>query len=1059
VNIKPIADIPSPKPAARVSNSAPSFVPKETFGYTVSYSFPLQKPIFGQQPVVSETRTVQTDVAEVKPPAHSAASAPVLGTMVQEFPAAIEPAKFPGVSLIDQLKARVGFDPVGLQRLELKEVEFYEQQFSSLTTPAQFQAQTTKFREALTSGISLEEIRPQAYALARLAAKQTLQKRPFDSQMLGALAMQSKTVVQMGTGEGKTLAALMPLYLNALTGEGSHLVTVNDYLAKVGMEELEPAFKALGLSTGLVLKDQSPEDKRKAYQCDVTYVSNDTLGFDFLNDRTATDPQQQVQRAPHFALVDEIDQVLLDEARVPLIIASTQPDPNYDRLVSQGRIFKSLVAALVPGQDYRVERKDSTAYLTEIGQEVLANELAVLESVPGSGQQRAGLKKRELLREKADLSDKNPHQSRLGKIWGSLLGRAPSSSELRVKEIDQRLEQLEKLCPSINLYSEENSDRLSYLQTALEAQALFRKGRDYTVKDGQVQLIDEFKGRISEGRRLSMGLHQAIEIKEGLTPDRSSGGLTCASITYPNLLKRYPLLSGMTGTALGAKSEFNEVLGLDIVPVPARLETKRVDKPDSIFANRQDKLQALVARAKELFEEGVPVLVVSRSVAMNKAIAALLESEGISPQCLDADDVKTNTPEENAIVAGAGRSGMVTVATNMAGRGVDVKPEPINYKKLAIAADEARLDGQKVVVHFDSEQEAERLAEWFQPDKSQPALLPFQLSGEPQAGVVTFQIGPPGAVDSDCKLLNSSDFPGKKLVVLGSERNLDSRVDEQLRGRAGRQGAEGETEFFVSLDDELLQLYSNKNAQELQVDFAAGQTSELRSLTEKSQQRAENVQSSARLATHQYDAIVDGQREIFWGLRNHWLELKPSVGSATAASSEIPSVVTEFAVDAYTHFVEERLAGESSPKLEELNGALQAACKEFGLPVQLEKSSSGWKQQLSEKLRERLTSVHQHLTAHQGAVPQNSVADFEWRNLLGSLDEGWTSQIQYLEDEKRNAPLDSFIGKEPQQAYLERANLDFDSMWKWVKADMTRKILPELLSSYRVTGGRDRELE
>lgn len=1055
VNIKPIADLPSPKLAIRAPIATPNFGPQETFSYSVSYSFQSSKPVFAEQPNVPVN-----DLPSPQPEPKSAVVTPsdesqsLIGPIVQEFPAPIETKKFPGVSLFDQLKARVGFDPVGMQRLELKEVEFYESQFAELKTPAQFQAQTAQFRNALKSGTSLEEIRPQAYALARVVAKHTLKKRPYDSQLLGALAMESKSVVQMGTGEGKTLAALMPLYLHALSGQGSHLVTVNDYLAKTGMEELQPAFEALGVSTGLVLKDQSPEEKRKAYNCDVTYVSNDTLGFDFLNDRTAVDPARQVQRTPHFALVDEIDQVLLDEARVPLIISANQPDTNYQQQLEQGRFFRSVVTCLFAGQDYRVERKDSTAYLTEVGQEVLANEVALAESPADSDQMLAGLKKRQLLRQKAQISDLCPHQSRRSKIWSSLLNRPASLNEKRLEAIDQQLAELEKICPSVNLYTEENTERLSLMQTALEAQALFRKGKEYTVKGGQVHLIDEFKGRISEGRRLSMGLHQAIEIKEGLTPESMTGGETCASITYPNLLKRYPLLSGMTGTALGAKQEFSEVLGLDIVPIPPRLDPKRIDKADAIFATRQEKLDALVARAKELFEQGTPVLVVSRSVAMNKALAAMLADRGVPSQCLDADDVKTNTPEENAIVAGAGRSGMVTVATNMAGRGVDIKPEAINYKKLCMAAEQAMNSGAKLVIQLASQEEAQRLVEWFQPEKNEAPVLPFQLSGAPQAGMATFVVGEqPIAADVTC--LKSSDFPGKKLVVLASERNLDSRVDEQLRGRAGRQGAEGETQFFVGLDDELLQLYSNKKPQELKAIFQAGEIGEIRDLIEKSQDRAETVQSNARLATHQYDAIVDGQREVFWGVRNQWLDLRPSVGCKVLASGEIRETVTDFMVDAYTQFVEQKLGDESNPERSQISRALQAASQEFGLAVQLHGSTSKWKEQLSTNVRSQILAVEDRLAAHQDSVPSNSVADFEWRHMLDSLDKGWTAQIQHLEDEKRNAPLDSFIGKEPQQAYLERANADFDSMWKWIKSDVTRKVLPQLVASYRLTGGKD----
>ncbi len=1080
----------------------------------------------------------------------------------QEVAPAEGPSAFQGPTVLESWQAKFSQDPVAAQRLELKSVEFYEKQFANIKTPAQFKAQTDKFKDMLKDGMTLEELRPQAYALARLSAQETLGKKPYDSQMLGALSMDAGTIAQMGTGEGKTLTALMPLYLNSLAGKGSHLVTVNDYLAQAGFDELKPALEKLGVSAGLVLKDMPADQKRAGYNADVTYLSNDTLGFDYLGDRTVTNPNDRVQRQPYFALLDEADQVLLDEARVPLIIAGLQGDEEVKPAVEQGTLFNNLVKDLVPGEDFRIDRKMHSAFLTDVGQDIVANEVGLLELKKDDPDYQAklaaGKELRTLLREEAKITQGETELPRelvtqrgLKAAWCHLLGRPTETTESKhLEELRARKDELLDIFPGANLYAEDQMERVRYLQNALEARGLFRLGKDYAVtlsakeqnelapvlsdlnmaisenniakllvakeilatptpgesyfsqlrrqlgvvatavdpreltnlltqaspnglpgvpayldgmiaqaaqqkgvapaallqealnRHSEVQIIDEFKGRISEGRRFTQGLHQALEIKEGLEPKPET--YTVASITYPNLFRRYERVAGMTGTAESSKKEFSEVLGLNVVNVPPNKERKRVDHADKVFVDQASKYAAVTEQVREYFQEGVPVLVATRSVEMNQYVSALLSSEGIPNQALDAQDVKTNTPEENAIIATAGQSGVITVATNMAGRGVDIKPDAVNYKKLAVACDTACREGKSVVVQLDPKQpeQVDRLTSWFNLPEDDADKIKFSQAGKPEKGKVLLTFEPVTGGDT---VLKAEDFPGKKLIVLATERNLDQRIDDQLRGRAGRQGAPGETQFYVSLEDDLMRIYGDEDREKLKklLDKSNGQD-KIRALADEAQERVQNMNADARLQTAKFDQVANKQREVVWGFRDKWVDSRPGQ-PVTDGSMDIGATVHDWVVDAYTMAVGEAMKEQKGNSEARLQGAIAQVAQDFKFPVSVPEGKGDWKKRLDSALRTQLGKVEESINTNRPSdLHKDFLETYQWQTALQNLDKGWTNQLQVLEDEKQGSNLEAYAGREPEQAYIERAFKAFDEMWNYVKGETTKTLLQQM---------------
>ncbi|MFI5359632.1 MAG: preprotein translocase subunit SecA [Halanaerobiales bacterium] len=581
----------------------------------------------------------------------------------------------------------------------------------------QLRAKTEEFKERLSRGETLDDILPEAFAVVREAAQRSTKEkfRHFDVQLMGGIILHQGRIAEMKTGEGKTLVATLPAYLNALTGKGVHIVTVNDYLARRDSEWMGQIYRFLGLSVGVILSGMTPEERRKAYQADITYGTNNEFGFDYLRDNMALRPEDVVQRELNYAILDEVDSILIDEARTPLIISGPVQEATRD-YVKLNRVIPRLVS----GRDYEVDEKNKTAHFTEEG-----------------------------------------------------------------------IHRIENMLGIDNLYDEEHFQLVHQLNQSLRAHTLMKKDRDYIVQDGEIKIVDEFTGRIMEGRRYSEGLHQAIEAKEGVVVHKESQ--TFASITYQNYFRMYNKLAGMTGTAATEEEEFIKIYGMDVVVIPTNKPMIRKDLPDLIFATEEQKFKAVVEKVKELYQKGQPVLVGTVDIEKSEELSERLKKVGVPHNVLNAK----NHEKEADIIKEAGLRGKVTIATNMAGRGTDIVLGP----------------GVK------------------------------ELGG---------------------------------LFVLGTERHESRRIDNQLRGRSGRQGDPGVSQFFVSLEDDLLRLFGSENISGLmnRLGMQDGEPIEhplINRSLERAQKRVEGRNFEIRKSLLQYDDIMNKQREIIYKQRQEVL--------------------------------------------------------------------------------------------------------------------------------------------------------------------------------------------
>ena len=624
--------------------------------------------------------------------------------------------------------------------------------------------ETVKLKDRYSNGESLDELLPEAFALVREASKRTLGMRHFDVQLIGGMVIHEGKIAEMRTGEGKTLVATLPAYLNALTGNGVHIVTVNDYLAKRDADWMGQIYDALGLSVSVInsqgvsyvykvdseleeeggVVDQERDQaggykvfgdylvkctRREAYRADITYGTNNEFGFDYLRDNTVYDELAVTQRGHHYAIVDEIDSILIDEARVPLILS--RPAEEAAGLYT---VFAKIASQLKQGDDYEVDEKMKAITLTTAG-----------------------------------------------------------------------IERAERLLNVKDLYTEKGVSYVHHLETAIRAKALFLKDRDYVMREGQVLIVDSFTGRIQDGRRYSDGLHQAIEAKEGVKVQQESR--TMASITYQNYFKFYKKLSGMTGTAETSKEEFQKVYGLDVVVIPTNKPIRRIDHPDQIYRTEKGKFKAIAKKVKELYQKGQPVLIGTVSVEKNELLSAYLESQGVPHQVLNAKKHE----QEGMIVAQAGRRGAVTIATNMAGRGVDIK-----------------------------------------------------LGGSP------------------CTKEEEEEVKGLGgLFVIGTERHDARRIDNQLRGRCGRQGDPGETQFYIALDDPVARIFGGERMTNLieklgipedEPVLPVGRMGKIvAGQVEKAQQMVEGYNFDARKHVLSYDDVLSTHRNTIYNRRNKLL--------------------------------------------------------------------------------------------------------------------------------------------------------------------------------------------
>ena len=663
-----------------------------------------------------------------------------------------------------------------------------EDEYKQLTD-AELQAKTPEFKERLANGETLDDILPEAFAAVREAADRVLGMRPYPVQLVGGIVLHQGRIAEMKTGEGKTLVATLPAYLNALTGEGVHIVTVNDYLAKRDSEWMGKVHRFMGLTVGLIIHDMKKEERQKAYQADITYGTNNEMGFDYLRDNMALYANEQVQRGHAFAIVDEVDSILIDEARTPLIISGM--GEKSTQLYDMAEMFAARLKKFVV-----VEPDDKEAEATDIDADYVVDEKARSVTLTARGVKKA-----------------------------------------------------EEFFHLDNLSDPENSTIAHHINQAITAHGIMNRDVDYVVKDGEVVIVDEFTGRLMFGRRYSEGLHQAIEAKEHLSVQRESK--TLATITFQNYFRLYRKLSGMTGTALTEEEEFATIYALDSIEIPTNRPIARIDNEDSVYKTENGKYRAVIQQVKACHAKGQPVLVGTVSIEKNELLGKMLTREGIKHNLLNAK----NHEREAEIVAQAGQFGAVTVATNMAGRGTDImlggnaeymakndlRKAGLTDELIAEATGYAETDNQEIL-------DARKLfAEKLAQHKA-------EISGE--ADKVRAAGG---------------------LFIIGTERHDSRRIDNQLRGRAGRQGDPGATRFYISLEDDLMRLFGGDRVtgmmERMNIDEDTPIENKMLSRAiEQAQTTVESRNFQARKSVLEYDDVMNTQREIIYGQRKQVLD-------------------------------------------------------------------------------------------------------------------------------------------------------------------------------------------
>ena len=791
---------------------------------------------------------------------------------------------------------------------------------------------TEKFRNDLKNGKTLDDILPYAFATVREVATRVLEKRPFRVQLIGGIILHQGRIAEMKTGEGKTLVATLPAYLNALEGKGVHVVTVNEYLAKRDSEEMGKIFDYLGMSTGLIYAGQPTEEKQKAYACDITYGTNNEFGFDYLRDNMVMSRNDLVQREQHYAIVDEVDSILIDEARTPLIISGRGSKSNdlYKKADALVRSMRPLVLKETDNkqdyddvpEDYIVNEKDRRAVLT-------ANGIAKAE---------------------------------------------------RFFRID-------------NLADVENNELMHYIQEALQAHGVMKKDVDYVVSQDKVLIVDAFTGRIMPGRRFSNGLHQAIEAKERVAIQDENQ--TLATITFQNLFRMYAKLAGMTGTAMTEENEFREIYGLDVVEIPTNKPMIRKDHPDFLYKNKTGKIRAIINQIKECNAKGQPVLVGTISVEKSEQLSLLLKKEGIKHNVLNAKYHE----KEAEIIAQAGSYGAVTISTNMAGRGTDIMlgGNAVFLAKNALKqagyneADINEATGNKDDIP-DNIKEARNL--YYE------KLKQFREQIAPEAQKVIEAGG---------------------LFILGTERHESRRIDNQLRGRSGRQGDPGESRFFLSLEDDLMRLFGSDRVMGLMDTMKLPEDEPIEqkiisNAVENAQKRLEGNNFSRRKNVLEYDDVMSQQREIIYKQRRQVLDGEDM--TSTIENMVFTAVDTELAYCTEGNRV-------SFDALREHLSWIMARNEIFEPNIKAK--------EVSEILNERVRKQYESQKTFYG----ENFRTFSTAMLLHSVDINWMNHLDEMDDLRDGVTF----SQNPLQEYRLQSTNIFDDMIEKIKIDTTRYVL------------------
>jgi preprotein translocase subunit SecA len=814
----------------------------------------------------------------------------------------------------------------------VRDINALEPQMEKLSD-AELQAKTPEFKERIAGGASLDDILPEAFAVCREAAKRVMKMRHFDVQLIGGMVLHYGKIAEMGTGEGKTLMATLAVYLNALSGKGVHVVTVNDYLAQRDAEQMGRLYGWLGLSTGVNLSQMDHDSKQQAYGSDITYGTNNEYGFDYLRDNMVYDAKERVQRGLNFAVVDEVDSILIDEARTPLII-SGQAENHTDLYHKINELPPMLTLQVgeetpdgkgqveVPG-DYTKDEKAHTVLLTEAGHEKAE---AIL----------------------------------------TRMGLLPEGA---------------------SLYDSANITLIHHLYAALRAHVLYHKDQHYVVQNGEVVIVDEFTGRMMTGRRWSDGLHQAVEAKEGVRIQNENQ--TLASITFQNYFRMYTKLSGMTGTADTEAYEFQEIYGLETVVVPPNKPSQRKDRQDQVYKSAEEKYGAMVTDIRDCYERGQPVLVGTTSIENSELLSGILNQANLPHNVLNAKQ----HAREAEIIAQAGRPKMITIATNMAGRGTDIV-----------------LGGN-----------VEKQIQFIEADE---ALSAEQKSAQAQT------------MRDEWQSLHDHVVAQGGLHIIGTERHESRRVDNQLRGRSGRQGDPGSSRFYLSLDDPLLRIFAGDRVRAImdRLKMPEGEPIEAGIVTrsiESAQRKVEARNFDIRKQLLEYDDVANDQRKVIYTQRNELLE-----------AADISELITSLRVGVFTDVVRTYVPAESVEEQWDIPSLQRVLADEWSLDVPLAQMLEDEPNLNDDDILERvLATADESYNSKVAIVGKDAFGGFERNVMLQNIDTQWREHLAALDHLRQGIHLRGYAQKNPKQEYKREAFELFSTMLDAIKNEVIRTVM------------------
>ena len=811
-------------------------------------------------------------------------------------------------------------------------------------TDEQLRDKTQEFRQRLGAGETIDALLPEAFAVVREGAKRVMKMRHFDVQLIGGIALHNGKIAEMRTGEGKTLTATLPVYLNALTGKGVHVVTVNDYLANRDAQWMGRLYNFLGLTVGINLPQLPREQKQAAYGADITYGTNNEYGFDYLRDNMVYEPHDRVQRGLAYAIVDEVDSILIDEARTPLIISGQAEDHTAQYLAirqvvplltrQEGEADPRTGEGIITPGDFTVDEKAHQVFLTEAGHEKAEDILARMGLIPEGA----------------------------------------------------------------SLYDPANISLMHHLNAALRAEHLYHRDQHYVVQDGEIVIVDEFTGRLMSGRRWSDGLHQAVEAKEGVQIQAENQ--TLASITFQNYFRLYGKLAGMTGTADTEAYEFQEIYGLETVVIPPHRKSQRADQLDRVYKSSEERYNAAIADIRECHERGQPVLVGTTSIENSELIAQMLTREKLPHQVLNA---KQHAREAD-IVAQAGREGMITIATNMAGRGTDiVLGGNIEKDVQAIEADESLSQEQK-------QQRTEALrAQWQQDHEKVKAL--------------------------------------GGLRIIATERHESRRIDNQLRGRSGRQGDPGSSRFYLSLDDPLMRIFAGDRVRAImdRLKMPEGEAIEAGMVTrsiETAQRKVEARNFDIRKQLLEYDDVSNDQRKVIYQQRNDILD-----------AQDLTAQITSLREGCFTDLVRQFVPHESVEEQWDLPGLEKVLAEEWQLPLDLQAKVQASNSMTDEDIIGLVVdAANARFHEKSALIGEANFLPFQRMVLLQSIDSHWREHLSALDYLRQGIHLRGYAQKQPKQEYKREAFELFGQLLDAVKNEVTR-----VLMTVRIDSGEQAE--